>query len=163
MLNKFYSQFDEVIGQYDAYKLETIGDAYFVVSGLPIRNEDRHAAEIATMSLHILSLISSFEIPHLPSTKVALRIGLHTGSCVAGVVGVKMPRYCLFGSAVNIAARMESTSLPFKIHCSPSVAVLLEDTASGLFNLKYRGPIHIKESGTIETYWLYGLDGIVPD
>ncbi|KAK2147501.1 hypothetical protein LSH36_549g00039 [Paralvinella palmiformis] len=95
--------------QYDVYKVETIGDAYMVVSGLPIRNDDNHAGEVASMSLHLLSAIQDFTIRHQPTETLKLRIGIHSGPCVTGVVGMKMPRYCLFGDTVNTASRMETT------------------------------------------------------
>lgn len=82
-----------------------------VVSGLPIRNGDRHAGEIATMSLYLLSAMTTFKIRHLPGQQLQLRVGMHSGPCVAGVVGLKMPRYCLFGDTVNTASRMESGGL----------------------------------------------------
>lgn len=101
-LNDLYTCFDSIIGNYDVYKVETIGDAYMCCSGLPIRNGDLHAAEIASMSLHLLSAISKFTIRHRPNDKLLLRIGIHTGAVCAGVVGLKMPRYCLFGdSGIN--------------------------------------------------------------
>lgn len=82
--------------------METIGDAYMVVSGLPMRNGNRHAREIARMALSLLSAVFQFKIRHRPNDEqLKLRIGLHTGACVAGVVGLKMPRYCLFGDTVN--------------------------------------------------------------
>ena len=73
------SIFDATLEKFDVYKVETIGDAYMVVSGLPNRNGTRHASEIATMSLALLETVKFFTIPHIPEEELCLRIGLHSG------------------------------------------------------------------------------------
>ncbi|OQV26130.1 Atrial natriuretic peptide receptor 1 [Hypsibius exemplaris] len=126
LLNDLYTLFDRIIEDFDAYKVETIGDAYMVASGLPIRNENRHAYELAKMSLKILKSLRRVRIRHRPGSHLQLRIGLHTGPCAAGVVGLKMPRYCLFGDTVLMAHRMESSSEAMKVHMSSSTYELLK-------------------------------------
>ncbi|CAH2320530.1 atrial natriuretic peptide receptor 2-like [Pelobates cultripes] len=154
MLNSLYFCFDSRIESYSVYKVETIGDAYMVVSGLPERNNDRHADEIAKMSLDLVAGVRQVIVPHMPNERLQLRAGIHTGPCVAGVVGYKMPRYCLFGDTVNTASRMESTSLPQRIHISSATyQVLLVDDA---YEIEPRGEIDVKGKGKMKTYWLIG-------
>ncbi|XP_063236089.1 atrial natriuretic peptide receptor 1-like [Bacillus rossius redtenbacheri] len=155
LLNDLYSCFDSIIENFDVYKVETIGDAYMVVSGLPVRNGSLHAREVARMSLELLQAVRGFTIRHRPKDQLKLRIGMHTGPCVAGVVGHKMPRYCLFGDTVNTASRMESNGMPLRIHVSPSTKAVLD--TFGSFELELRGQVEMKgKKEKMTTYWLLG-------
>uniref|UniRef100_A0A8D8T3K9 guanylate cyclase n=1 Tax=Cacopsylla melanoneura TaxID=428564 RepID=A0A8D8T3K9_9HEMI len=158
MLNTLYKLFDSRIRKYDVYKVETIGDAYMVVSGLPQRNGTLHAGEIATMSLDLLVGIEHFKIPHLPNIKLEIRVGINTGPCVAGVVGTTMPRYCLFGDTINTASRMESAGEPMKIHITEATKQAL-DNLEDVYEIEMRGVMEIKGKGTMNTYWLRGKQG----
>ncbi|XP_047241461.1 retinal guanylyl cyclase 2 isoform X2 [Girardinichthys multiradiatus] len=158
LLNDLYTLFDAIIGNHDVYKVETIGDAYMVASGVPVPNDNRHASEIANMSLDILSAVGTFKMRHMPDVPVRIRIGLHTGPCVAGVVGLTMPRYCLFGDTVTTASRMESSGMPYRIHVHQSTVKVLQELNLG-YKLQLRGRTEVKGKGIEETYWLTGRDG----
>ncbi|CAM4540539.1 unnamed protein product [Leuciscus chuanchicus] len=158
LLNDLYILFDGIIAIHDVYKVETIGDAYMVASGVPNRNGNRHAAEMANMSLDILHCIGTFQMRHMPDVKVKIRIGLHSGPVVAGVVGLKMPRYCLFGDTVNTASRMESTGLPYRIHVNQSTVDVLNSLKLG-YKIDCRGRTELKGKGVEETFWLVGREG----
>uniref|UniRef100_A0A8C1XZ43 Guanylate cyclase n=1 Tax=Cyprinus carpio TaxID=7962 RepID=A0A8C1XZ43_CYPCA len=158
LLNDLYTLFDGIIAIHDVYKVETIGDAYMVASGVPNRNGNRHAAEMANMCLDILHCIGTFKMRHMPDVKVKIRIGLHSGPVVAGVVGLKMPRYCLFGDTVNTASRMESTGLPYRIHVNQSTVDVLKSLKLG-YKIDGRGKTELKGKGVEETFWLVGRDG----
>ncbi|XP_070572062.1 atrial natriuretic peptide receptor 1-like [Ptychodera flava] len=155
LLNDLYSTFDDIIDKHDVYKVETIGDAYMVVSGLPQRNGNRHAAEITNCALDLLSTVTHFKIRHRSREKLQLRIGIHTGPVVAGVVGLTMPRFCLFGDTVNIASRMESAGKPLHIHISKQTYIALKELNLG-YEMVPRGEINIKGKGLVSTFFVYG-------
>ncbi|XP_074641409.1 uncharacterized protein LOC141899152 [Tubulanus polymorphus] len=166
MLNSLYTCFDRRIALYDVYKVETIGDAYMVVSGLPNRNGQQHSTEIATMALDLLDHINLLEIPHLPGTIFRLRIGCHMGPVITGVVGKKMPRYCLFGETVSIASKMEALGKPCQVHLSESSYLALN--AVGGFVMVKREENVVKGDPVLEdawrgeqvTYWLMDRQGM---
>uniref|UniRef100_A0A8C7CL93 Guanylate cyclase n=1 Tax=Oncorhynchus kisutch TaxID=8019 RepID=A0A8C7CL93_ONCKI len=158
MLNDIYKGFDCILDHHDVYKVETIGDAYMVASGLPQRNGNRHAVDISRMALDILAFMGTFQLRHLPGLPVWIRIGMHSGPCAAGVVGIKMPRYCLFGDTVNTASSMESTGHPLRIHVSqPTISILQRTDCK--FEYEKRGETILKGKGTELTYWLTGETG----
>lgn len=157
LLNELYSVMDDVMDSFDCYKVETIGDCYMVVSGLPVRNGDNHAGEIASMALQLLTTYNGVGYKHLDGSQVQLRIGMHSGPCVAGVVGLKMPRYCLFGDTVNTASRMESGGFALKIHLSEDTYKILESL--GGYQFECRGERQVKGRGAMTTYWLTGKEG----
>lgn len=117
MLESLYKDFDEFCDMFDVYKVETIGDAYCVASGLH-RASNYDAHKVAWMALSMIDACVS-HITH-DGEQIKMRIGLHTGTVLAGVVGRKMPRYCLFGHNVTIANKFESSSEACKINISPT-------------------------------------------
>jgi len=154
LLNILYKIFDEQIDNYNVYKVETINDSYMVASGLPEKNGDLHAAEIANLAIALQSITPTIVVPHDPTRRLQIKMGIHTGATIAGVVGRTMPRYCLFGDTVNVASRMQTTGEVMKIQITYETRVLL-DTLGGFYCVP-RGQVEVKGKGMMDTFWLDG-------
>ncbi|XP_072572226.1 soluble guanylate cyclase 88E-like isoform X3 [Paramormyrops kingsleyae] len=151
MLNDIYIVFDTLSEKHHVYKVETIRDAYMVVAGVPNKTTF-HAHHICDMALDMLSSIDHLKDPST-GDNIQIRVGIHSGMVVAGVVGLKMPRYCLFGDTVNTASRMESNGVGMQIHISQTTKDHLEHEP---YIIEERGKIFVKGKGYMKTYWLKG-------
>lgn len=152
-LSDLYLCFDETLEHYDIFKVDTIGDAYIVASGLPERNEGKHVIEIARAALELRERISTFKIPHRPGRSLQMRVGINSGPCIAGIVGgVNMPKYCVFGDTLTTGKFMESSGLPMKIHLTEESKLLLDQI--GGFNIESRTPKITKDGLPLQSFWL---------
>ncbi|KAK3594150.1 hypothetical protein CHS0354_040928 [Potamilus streckersoni] len=154
-INNVFTLFDNIIDKYDVFKVETLGDAvYMVAGGVPDRKSN-HAQSVAGLALELMEKSQALKDP-ITDRNLRTRIGMHTGSVVGGVVGKRMPQYCLFGDTVNTASRMQTYSEPGHIHLSEPCHKCLEETE---FVTVLRGKVNIKGKGEMNTYWLAGRQG----
>ncbi len=147
LLNDLFCRFDRLTEQLGLEKIKTIGDAYMVVGGLPHPRPD-HTRAVATMALAMRNELDQFNQQYQQSFQ--LRIGIHTGPVIAGVIGTKKFIYDLWGDTVNIASRMESHGIAGEIQVTQATYTCLR----GQFEFTPRGPIAIKGKGNLETYLL---------
>ena len=150
-LNKCFIAFDHIIGKYNLEKIKTIGDAYMCAGGIP-SPDSRHAYNMVKASLEIQEYIAENNKRKLEAGLEAwhLRLGLHVGPIVAGVVGKRKYAYDIWGSTVNIASRMESNGEPGRVNISATTYELIKDE----FECSYRGKIYAKNVGDIDMYFV---------
>ena len=147
-LHACFKAFDEIISKYNIEKIKTIGDAYLAVAGLPVSDE-QHATNTIRAALEIQAFIAQRKM-QLPDHAFNIRIGIHSGSVVAGIVGVKKFAYDIWGDTVNTAARMEQNSESGKVNISQSTFELIKDK----FACTYRGQITAKNKGELNMYFV---------
>jgi adenylate cyclase len=152
-----FMAFDKIISQYNIEKIKTIGDAYLAVGGLP-NADNLHAKNVLKASLEIAEFVRERKAS-LGDKTFNIRIGIHSGSVVAGIVGVKKFAYDIWGDTVNTAARMEQNSVSGKINVSETTYNLVKDT----FAFTYRGEIEAKNKGALKMYFLDQADTLGGD
>ena len=149
MLDDIFSGFDAAADKHGLEKIKTIGDAYMAAAGIPVPCA-AHAERVADMALEMQELMRTTYAARYPALQ--LRIGIHCGPAVAGVIGKRKFTYDLWGDSVNTASRMESHGLPGRVHVSAAV----KQSLAGQFSFESRGRIEVKGKGEMETYFLVG-------
>jgi adenylate cyclase len=149
LLSQVFLRFDQLAEKYQVEKIKTIGDAYMVISGAPVEC-DNHAHKIAAMALEMNGALKDVAIN--TGLDLHMRIGIHTGPVVAGVIGSAKFSYDLWGDTVNLASRMESTCIPNTIQVTQTTQKIIQD----VYNFSEKSNVEVKGKGVVETYILLG-------
>jgi class 3 adenylate cyclase len=147
LLNDLFTRFDLAARDLGVEKIKTIGDAYMAVSGLPEPCKD-HITQMMQMAVRMMQIAKDFSAER--KMNLNLRIGMHTGPVVAGIIGRRKFIYDLWGDTVNLASRMESHGVPGSIQVTRPVY----EAVRNQFEFEQRGSIEVKGKGSIET-WLF--------
>eukprot|EP00397_Hematodinium_sp_SG-2012_P004843 GEMP01004857.1.p1 GENE.GEMP01004857.1~~GEMP01004857.1.p1 ORF type:complete len:625 (+),score=78.13 GEMP01004857.1:53-1927(+) len=152
LLNAMFNSFDNLANDLGVAKIKTIGDCYMCAVGIPDPNP-MHAKAMCRFAILMLEKIKSgvFRNP-ATNAPIELRVGVHSGPAVAGVIGQKKFAYDVWGDAVNTASRMESNGAPNRVHCSEATKELIQDA----FECEARDPIKVKGKGMMQTYFVNG-------
>mmetsp|Transcript_23869 Transcript_23869/g.39456 ORF Transcript_23869/g.39456 Transcript_23869/m.39456 type:complete len:1195 (-) Transcript_23869:99-3683(-) len=158
LLETLYRSFDQLASRLGVFKVETIGDCYVAVTGLPDPNKD-HAVVMARFAyeciLEMSELVKSLEVSLGPGTSdLAIRVGLHSGPVTAGVLRGEKARFQLFGDTMNTASRMESTGERYRIHVSQDTARKLKKGGKGHWVVERDGIVIVKGKGEMKTWWV---------
>lgn len=149
MLDDLFTRFDGLADRHGLEKIKTIGDAYMVVAGVPEQSAT-HAIAMARMGLDMLATLADYARTHETGAELTIRIGIHSGPVVAGVIGRNKFIYDLWGDTVNTASRMESHGLPSRVHITEATKLALRDR----FECEPRGEIDVKGKGPMSTFFL---------
>jgi class 3 adenylate cyclase len=157
LLESLYSEFDEVARELGVFKVETIGDCYVAVTGLPEKMKD-HAVVMVEFAFRCLvrmrNLVSKLELILGPGTAdLSIRVGLHSGPVTAGVLRGERARFQLFGDTVNVASRMQSTGDPHRVHISHETSQLLTEAGKEHWVTQRLEVVSVKGKGRLQTYW----------
>lgn len=152
-LNVYFKAFDEIMTNNGIEKIKTIGDAYMAAGGIPSTGKSEVVAKSTVKAaLEMQDFVASYAEQNPDSILQSMRVGVHTGDVVAGVVGSKKFQYDIWGESVNLAARMESSGEAGKVNISESTYSLVKDS----FNCEHRGQVYAKHVGDVNMYFVYG-------